>query len=179
MKNDIKSSLTRSRRLVVATCCCWVAAVAPVAAAQSTSTPTPPSAETKTTKGGLPHAFTQSAQPTPAARELTPRERAVLDRANARWALLSAGKAAEAYAFMSPASREFTTLSAFVDIAARSALKSAVARTALCDTTGLCVVSLVAQSEVNVPRSGKVSMTLPISENWTVDKDDTSWLIFR
>jgi hypothetical protein len=100
-------------------------------------------------------------------------EGVVVERAQARWNALLAGKLSEAYQFYSPTSREALSYEDFIRSIRLGFWKSAQVEKAVCESQDACV------AEIYIEYSYKGSMIrTPISETW-IRKDGTWWYVLR
>jgi hypothetical protein len=114
-----------------------------------------------------------AAQPETRANEPKRAETVVVERAQARWNALVAGKLSEAYQFYSPASREAFGYEDFIRSIRLGFWKSAQVEKAVCENQDACV------ADVYIEYSYKGSMIrAPISETW-IRKDGTWWYVLK
>ena len=114
-----------------------------------------------------------AAQPETRAIEPKRAESVVVERAQARWNALVAGKLSEAYQFYSPASREAFSYEDFIRSIRLGFWKSAQVEKAVCESEDACV------ADVYIEYSYKGSMIrTAISEAW-IRKDGTWWYVLK
>jgi hypothetical protein len=105
------------------------------------------------TPGGAPVA---PAPTTPEARQAV-----VAERANARWAALIKDDMETAYGYLSPASRQVTSLDKFKASLRRGAFRAAEVKTVVCDAE-VCKVGLLLTYDHRMMKG----ITTPLSEAW-------------
>ena len=94
-----------------------------------------------------------------------------------RWAALQAEDWEKAYSFMSPGYRETHSLSSFrARYGGAPGLKDHEIRSVSCDEDDLCIATVVASYEANIPRMGSHEGRRPFRERWILV--DGEWWLF-
>jgi hypothetical protein len=117
-----------------------------------------------TTSGGL-------AADSPAAAK----EKVVAERANARWQALIERDYGKAYAFLSPASRETTSLSKFQEQIRAIEYRAVTVEKVEC-AAEVCKVML--KLTYDFPTAKIRGVVTPMDENWIIDQGQ-AWFVFR
>jgi hypothetical protein len=101
------------------------------------------------------------------------RRQAVEVRASARWDALIKGDLDRAYALLSPASREATTLEQFKNNTRKGAFREAKVEQVECSSDA-CTVKL----RVTYDHRLMKGVTTPVVETWVFDKGQ-AWMVYR
>jgi hypothetical protein len=96
----------------------------------------------------------------------------VSERANARWDAMVKDDLDAAYAFMSPGSRETTSLEKFKANTRRGAFRAAKIESTTCDGD-VCIVKLF----VTYDHPKMKGITTPVAESWIIDGGQ-AWLVY-
>ena len=155
-----------------------LALTSPSAQAQSTNSPNPvaPPPPSPISRD-WPDA--SKATPAPPPRAMTDSERALVERASARWQLLAKADFKSAYEFLTPSSRAFKPYAEFEAEAATSALREVKATRAECDSAGRCSVTLVAKAALQQPKVGMMVVPVLTQEIWALSASGEAQLILR
>ena len=103
------------------------------------------------------------------------KESAVAERAKARWQALIKRNYQEAYGFLSPASRDATSLAAYQSKIAAIDYRSVSVNKVEC-AAEVCTVKLTLTYDY-APGKAKGVVT-PLDENWIIDKGQ-AWFVYR
>jgi hypothetical protein len=99
-------------------------------------------------------------------------EEVVAERAQKRWDALVAGDAEKAYAFLSPASRQITSLAAYTSSLKLGFWKGAKVERAVCPEPGRCEVHLV------IEYVHGFAISSPSRESW-VQSEGQWWYVLK
>lgn len=110
---------------------------------------------------------------------MTDAEKALVDRATARWQLLAKGDFKAAYDFLTPSSKAFKPYADFEAEAAASAFREVKATRAECDSAGRCSVTLVAKAGLQQAKIGMMGVSVLTHEVWTLPASGEAQLILR
>lgn len=122
---------------------------------------------------------TRESTTAPPPRDMTDREKALVERATERQQLLAKGEYKAAYEFLSPSSKAFKSFSAFEAEARGSSLRETKATRAECDKDGRCSVTLVAKAGLQQPKIGTLSVPVMTQEVWLIQSSGEALLILR
>jgi len=114
--------------------------------------------------------------PAPISEASQSKEQAVAKRAENRWALLVAGDLDRAYLFMSPATRELISLSAYKATVQPRFWKSAKVTGVECSSDDSCRAKALIGYRVNLRRGASFDGEQELSEAW-LRRDGQWWFV--